>query len=316
MSKVIFTRGIQGSGKSTWAKQWAMEDPDHRIRISWDDLRNMYGQYWVPNREPLVTNASVSILKDAMNRGLDVVIDNMNLSESSKKSFLTTIEKHNNYVNDSNIVKPDQVMYTYEIEYKDFFIPVEECIRRDSMRPNPIGEAIIKQTWNRYRTMICTLENEKVASRINPYRDGFEKAIVFDLDATLSFNLTGRPYWGEGCAEGIKNDAENTPLVNLFKTLQQNGSYKMIVLTGREGTEDIINASEQWLTDHGIDTKEILFVFRPKGSKVKGTEYKLNTLKDLRNTYDIEFVVDDSQKIVDVLRENGYTVLQPNEGKF
>ena len=77
-----------------------------------------------------------------------------------------------------------------------------------------------------------------------------------------------------------------------------------------------MNASKQWLTDHGIDTKEILFVFRPKGSKVKGTEYKLNTLKDLRNTYDIEFVVDDSQKIVDVLRENGYTVLQPNEGKF
>ena len=95
----------------------------------------------------------------------DIVIDNMNLSESSKKPFLTTIEKHNNYVNDPNAIKPDQVMYTYEIEYKDFFIPVEECIRRDSMRPNPIGEAIIKQTWNRYRTIDLRYKNQVVCTK-------------------------------------------------------------------------------------------------------------------------------------------------------
>lgn len=27
MSKIILTRGIQGSGKSTWAKKWVEEDP-------------------------------------------------------------------------------------------------------------------------------------------------------------------------------------------------------------------------------------------------------------------------------------------------
>lgn len=313
--KLILTRGIPASGKSTWAKSWVAEDPTHRVRFNWDDLRNMMGPYWVPERENtgILKDLRSTFLLRMMEHQWDIVCDNMNLNPKEAEFFKREVDNFNStycWEGNANNKEP------YEIEYRDFFIPVEECIRRDSMRQNPIGEAIIKQTWNRYRTMICTLENEKVASRINPYRDGFEKAIVFDLDATLSFNLTGRPYWGEGCAEGIKNDTENTPLVNLFKTLQQNGSYKMIVLTGREGTEDVINASEQWLTDHGIDTKEILFVFRPKGSKVKGTEYKLNTLKDLRNTYDIEFVVDDSQKIVDVLRENGYTVLQPNEGKF
>lgn len=47
MNKVIICRGIQGSGKSTWAKQWVKEDPNHRIRINQDDFRNMFGVYWL-----------------------------------------------------------------------------------------------------------------------------------------------------------------------------------------------------------------------------------------------------------------------------
>lgn len=54
MSKIILCRGIQGSGKTTWAKQWALEDPEHRVRFNNDDVRNMLGKYWVPNREVLV----------------------------------------------------------------------------------------------------------------------------------------------------------------------------------------------------------------------------------------------------------------------
>lgn len=45
MAKVILCRGIQGSGKTTWAKQWALEDPEHRVRFNNDDVRNMLGKY-------------------------------------------------------------------------------------------------------------------------------------------------------------------------------------------------------------------------------------------------------------------------------
>lgn len=46
MHKIILTVGIPASGKSTWAKQWVLEDPEHRIRFNQDDIRNMFGKYW------------------------------------------------------------------------------------------------------------------------------------------------------------------------------------------------------------------------------------------------------------------------------
>lgn len=133
MSKVIFVRGIQGSGKSTWAKQWVEEDPKKRVRISWDDLRNMYGKYWVPTRESLVSKGSYEIFKEALNEGYDVVIDNMNLSEKSTSQFKEIAKKFN-----------------CQIEFVDFNTPLEVCIERDSKRENPIGEAVIRSTYNKY----------------------------------------------------------------------------------------------------------------------------------------------------------------------
>ena len=37
--EIILTRGIQASGKSTYAEHWAKEKPTERIRINWDSLR-------------------------------------------------------------------------------------------------------------------------------------------------------------------------------------------------------------------------------------------------------------------------------------
>lgn len=54
MNKIILCQGIQGSGKSTWAKAWVKEDSEHRVRLNYDDLRNMLGVYWVPSREHML----------------------------------------------------------------------------------------------------------------------------------------------------------------------------------------------------------------------------------------------------------------------
>ena len=145
--KIILTRGIPGSGKSTWAKAWVAESPETRIRLNWDDMRNMLGPYWVPSREHI----NKSMLWNAVNTAAycttpyDIVIDNMNLNPKGWKEVEDWI---NTYNKSSHSVGID---VQYELEFKDFFIPVEECIRRDAMRSNPIGEKTIKDIWRRYR---------------------------------------------------------------------------------------------------------------------------------------------------------------------
>lgn len=68
MSKIILCRGIQGSGKTTWAKQWVLEDPEHRVRFNNDDIRNMLGKYWVTSREHLVSDIKKDFMVSAMEK--------------------------------------------------------------------------------------------------------------------------------------------------------------------------------------------------------------------------------------------------------
>ena len=94
---IILTRGIQGSGKSTWAMTWVKSDPKHRIRINWDCLRNMFGEYWVEDREKLgvISDMTDAFLKAPMENGWDIVIDNMNLNSKFWKYTQNKIDEYN-----------------------------------------------------------------------------------------------------------------------------------------------------------------------------------------------------------------------------
>lgn len=150
MPKIILCRGIQGSGKTTWAKQWALEDPEHRVRFNNDDIRNMLGKYWVPSREDLVKSLRRAFLLNSMSYGFDIVIDNMNLNPKELEYYNRVLDGWNN----PKWAMPDIVRPKYSLEFKDFFIPLQKCIERDSKRPNPIGEEVIRKTYEKYKDIL------------------------------------------------------------------------------------------------------------------------------------------------------------------
>ena len=151
MPKIILCRGIQGSGKTTWAKQWVLEDPEHRVRFNNDDIRNMLGKYWVPSREDFLVKSLRSVfLLNSMSYGFDIVIDNMNLNPKELEYYNRVLDGWNN----PEWVTPDVVKPKYSLEFKDFFIPLQECIERDSKRPNPIGEEVIRKTYEKYKDIL------------------------------------------------------------------------------------------------------------------------------------------------------------------
>ena len=136
MSKLIICRGLPASGKSTWAKQWVLEDPEHRVRINQDDIRLMLGKYWVPSREKLVQEIQFNAIIEALNREFDVVIDNTNLNNKVLDQFNRLIKTFEDY----------------EIEYKDFFdTPLSVCIERDKNRDLQVTEKVIRGFYNNYK---------------------------------------------------------------------------------------------------------------------------------------------------------------------
>lgn len=147
MKRIILTRGIPASGKSTWAKQEVLKDPEHSIRINRDDLRNMSGKYWVPTREHYIEACKGIILIFAMNFQFDtIIIDGMNLNPKESGKLKGEIAMVN------AAFKGGQDKYVVEI--KDFTnVPLDVCLERDSKRENPIGEDIIKGIFNKYREL-------------------------------------------------------------------------------------------------------------------------------------------------------------------
>lgn len=146
MSKIILCRGIQASGKSTWAKAWAEEDPEHRVRYNNDDIRYMLGKYWVPSREAIVRRARMAIVTEAMENGYDIVVDNMNLNPNEAKWYEGVIKEFNG--------RRSSIQYT--LEFRDFKTPLEECLERNKHRQCPISEKVIRDTYKRYKKFYDT----------------------------------------------------------------------------------------------------------------------------------------------------------------
>lgn len=301
---LIICRGIQGSGKSTWAKQWCHEDPEHRVRFNNDDIRNMLGDYWVPNREKLVTEAKANMITFALIKGYDVVVDNMNLNPKEDEWIRTLC---------ANIEK-DKGTHV-DIEYKDFWTPVEECIRRDAMRPNPIGEKVIRQTWRRYKDFIIHEEIMAAKAKSLVQDTNLPAAIIVDMDATVCLNTSGRPFYGEGAAEGMLTDEPITPVIELIRNFCDNYPAKLIILTGREDTPEVRKATEQWLENNWLHPDILLM--RPVKSFTAGPICKKKLYEDnIKGKFYIPFVLEDNCKCVEMWRNEGLICLQPNEGKF
>jgi predicted kinase len=304
MSKLILCQGIQGSGKSTYAKKWASEDPEHRVRLNYDDLRNMMGTYWVPSREHMLKGMEKLFLSEAMTKGYDIIIDNMNLNPKTIKGYEDLVNAWNKTYDNK-----------YEFERILFDTPVEECIRRDKARPNPIGEVVIKRTWNTYRNYIIQESIKKMKEKEMIQNPNLPHCILVDMDATLFLNTSGRPFYGDELEPtDILKDEPIPATITLVKAYQATGNL-VIGLSGREDKPQIRACTLKQCENVGIHLDAL--ILRPLGSRKRGDASKKELFEEnIKDKYFVDFVLDDSSKVVKMYRDLGLTCLQPNEGKF
>lgn len=144
MSNIILCRGIQGSGKTTWAKQYCKEH-SNTIRVNRDDIRQMFSQKWSKELEQIVIDTELRAIDNALYEEMDVVVDDVsNLNRYTVDKIWDIVRKYQQMRSISD----------YGIIYQDFFIPLQECIDRDSKRPNPIGEEVIRKTYEKYKDIL------------------------------------------------------------------------------------------------------------------------------------------------------------------
>lgn len=284
MPKLLILKGLPASGKSTYAKELAQK-PDWK-RVNRDLLREMVdGGKWNKKNEELVRAAELKLAKQFLLAGFNVVVDDTNLSQAQKDmwhGFMLMMDKE----------------VDLEVEDKFFDISVDEAIKRDLARPISVGEKVIKRMYRDY-----------LMPRVEPYKApvGAPKAIVVDVDGTLA-HMNGRsPYDPTKYAEDSIDPAIRD-LVNRYHDLE----YNVIICSGRDDTYE--EETGQWLIDNGVKFDAL---FMRKGGDTRKDSIVKRELFDANiKGYDVEFVLDDRNQVVEMWRDLGLKVLQVAEGDF
>lgn len=144
---LIATRGLPGSGKSTWVRECLSQYPNSYKRVSKDDLRAMLNNnVYTADNEAFVIVARDAIIERALTSGFSVLVDDTNLNPAHISHFRDMVE----YINDTS-GRAEGDPAEVEMHVQDFTdVPVEECIRRDSLRKKPVGDKVIRGMWERY----------------------------------------------------------------------------------------------------------------------------------------------------------------------
>ena len=131
--KIILCKGLPGSGKSTWSKQYCIDKPEF-VRINKDDIRELIGNPKFSREiEDLVLDIQRRIGLAILYSGKSLIVDDTNFSKI-----------HGNYW--QSISNYKHVLY----EEKFFDVPVEECIERDSKREKSVGKDVILNMYKKY----------------------------------------------------------------------------------------------------------------------------------------------------------------------
>lgn len=137
------------------------------------------------------------------------------------------------------------------------------------------------------------------------------KAIIVDIDGTISENVTGRPWYGKGAAEGMLEDKPYIDIINLISAYSYVYKLDVLILTGRHKGKEL-EATKKWLNKNSVFYNEIFA--RDLNDFSKTSVYKEKIYEEkIKPYYDIVMVFEDDNSCVKMYRDMGLTVLQPNK---
>lgn len=277
--KLIITKGLPASGKSTWAKEQVSKDPENVVRVNKDDLRAMINaSKWSKGREKHIELMQEITVKHYLNLGFNVIVDNTHLVPKWTTYFKELAEDFN-----------------VKFEIKDFtHISIDTCIERNELREAKVPVRTIRDMYNMYVRKAPVYEDSDY--------------VICDIDGTLA-HMEGRsPY----DPTKILEDKVDVPIKRLLKMI--NEDIRVIFVSGRDSMcrEDTV----KWITD-AIGYCPELYMRKTKDNRKDSDVKKEIYLEELKPKYGKPlFILDDRDRVVKMWRELGLKCLQCEYGNF
>ena len=289
-AKVILMRGIQGSGKTTRAKELVTHSG--LVRISRDDIRQqLFGSLHGGNiDEDLVTDVETGMAKAVLRTGKSVVIDATHLYQK--------------YIN-----RWQRLGYPVEIE--EVTAPLEVLLAQNDLRDNPVPASVIRRNFSKFATTKAgdlkpvKLTPEHFVTSIFPkyvpdiWKDS---AYIFDIDGTLAHMDGKRSPYDYSKVMGDRVDDTVREVLN-----QLQGTHQVILVSGRK--HECREETLEWLNNHFIYPDKLFM--RADGDDRPDSVVKYEILMNkIAPHFSVEGVFDDRNSVVEMWRNIGLKCFQ------
>lgn len=304
MSKgdLIIIVGISGSGKSTWAHDKWLNDPDKYVIVNRDKIRellfgftevSMENYYRMGDKigkyEKQVTRYEDTLIHEGLNHGKTVIVDATHLTRKYLERF-----KYWNV--------PTSVV-VFEVE-------LDEALDRDLSRSRTVGEEVIRKQYNRFVGLMKNLKKDPIDFTTVEFEQNpdNELCFIFDIDGTLAHRGDRSPY--EWLKVGL--DSLDVPTDAVAKLIRVPESVKVIICTGRDA--ESLEETEKWLDKYSIKYDEIYI--RPRGDMRADWVVKEEMWRKIAEDNYILGMFDDRLQVVRRARALGLKVFNVEYNNF
>lgn len=293
--KIIVLQGCPCSGKTTWAKKYLEETTVPTRYVNRDQIRCELndGKYTMKHEDD-VTYIEMQRVCGALTDGLDVIIDATNLNPHTISKWKKIAQEHN-----------------AKIEFKEFYVPYAEAMKRSKERKAAgglyINRNVMTSFYKRYYN--DRFRDELTDKRVIKQPDfSLHSAVICDLDATLALHQGREPFeWNL-----LQTDKIDTRLDAVLKQyIDQN--VDILFVTGRP--ESAREATEIWLASNNYYSYKLFM--RKNNDFAHGDDYKRKVYKEhIENKYNVLCVFEDSNKCVKMWREEGLLTCQVENSDY
>lgn len=307
MVKLTAMRGYSGSGKSTKAAEIAKETG--AVIVNRDNLRKMLlSEWWTGDKqdEDRVTVAEEAQVSALLKAGTPVVVDATHLNPAYLRKWAKMASR-----------------LDAAFEVVEMRSSVEVCAGRDyargTMGERSVGVDVIQGQAKRFPMEKWPTITAHPPLEIEPFKweSGLLEAIIVDIDGTLAHTTGRSPY----DYTKVMSDRVDETIRDVVRDYRYGayGKRCVIVMSGRDDTcrKDTL----EWLYHHNIEFCDLFM--RPteardkNGNKLPDFIVKYNLFNEhIRGQYNVKYVLDDRQAVVDMWRKLGLKCLQVEPGDF